>query len=106
NLTGSLSVQGSQGKSLANWNNGFWSFGPQVSWPIFSAGRIRSNIAVQNAAEEQAMITYRGTVLTALRDVENALVAFAQEQEHRKALIDAVNANRPAVGLAQRLYTH
>jgi multidrug efflux system outer membrane protein len=44
-------------------------------------------------------------VLTALQDVENALVAYAKEQEHRSALADAVAANRRAVELATQLYT-
>jgi NodT family efflux transporter outer membrane factor (OMF) lipoprotein len=104
-LTGSMGTQGNQLQSLANWNNGSWSIGPGVSWPIFSAGSIRANIRVQNALQEQAAIRYEQAVLTALRDVESALVAFAQEQEHRKALTEAVTANRTAVDLSQRLYT-
>jgi NodT family efflux transporter outer membrane factor (OMF) lipoprotein len=104
-LSGALNVQGSKVKDLTNWNNAFWSFGPAVSWPLFSAGRIRSNIAVQNALTDQALLSYEQTVLTALQEVENALVAYAQEQQHRAALQDAVTANRRAVDLAQLLYS-
>jgi NodT family efflux transporter outer membrane factor (OMF) lipoprotein len=104
-LSGALSVQGNKVKSLANWNNAFWSFGPSASWPIFSAGRIRSNIAVQESLTDQAMLTYQRTVLTALQDVENALVAYAQEQQHREALRSAVAANRRAVDLSRLLYS-
>jgi NodT family efflux transporter outer membrane factor (OMF) lipoprotein len=103
-LTGSLSSSGENLRDVPNWNNAFWSIGPSVSWPIFSAGSIRSNIAVTNAIEEQAAITYEQTVLTALRDVESALVAYGQEQQHRAALIEAVAANRKALDLAQTLY--
>jgi NodT family efflux transporter outer membrane factor (OMF) lipoprotein len=105
-LTGSLAVQDTKVKGLANWNNSFWSFGPSVSWPLFDAGRIFSNIEVQNAVQEQALLTYQRSVLVAFQDVENALVAEAQEQLRRAALIDAVDANRRAVDLATRLYTH
>lgn len=105
-LTGSLGVSGSKPANLANWNNSFWSFGPSVSWPLFNAGRIRSNIAVQNAVQEQALLTYRSTVLTALQDVENALVAYSHEQKRRIALTQAVDANRRAVSLATQLYTN
>ncbi len=104
-LTGSLETTGQDFQSLWNWSNRFWSVGPSVSWPIFSAGRIRANIAVQNEAQEQAAIGYEQAVLTALRDVEVALVAYAEEQQHRAALVDAVNANRRAVALATQLYT-
>src|ERR1041384_6180274 len=78
--------------------------GPGVSWSIFNAGRIRSNIEVQNALQEQALAEYEKTVLTALRDVESALIAYAREQERRKALGDAVAANRRAFDLASQLY--
>jgi NodT family efflux transporter outer membrane factor (OMF) lipoprotein len=103
-LTGSLGLSGSELSALGNWGNRSWSFGPSVSWPLFDAGRIRANIEVQNAAQEQALLAYRATVLTALQDVENALIAFAKEQEHRKSLSAAVTANRRAVDLATQLY--
>lgn len=103
-LTGSLAVSGSKPANLANWNNSFWSFGPSVSWPLFDAGRIRANIAVQDAMQEQALLTYRSAVLTALQDVENALVAYSHEQTRRIALAQAVDANRRAVDLSTRLY--
>jgi NodT family efflux transporter outer membrane factor (OMF) lipoprotein len=103
-LTGSLGFQGDKASSVARWDNRFWSVGPSVSWPLFDAGRIRSNIEVQNALQEQALLTYRATILTALQDVENALVAYANEQQRRAILTDAVAADRRAVDLAQRLY--
>ena len=84
--------------SLAN--NKFWSFGPSVTWPIFAGGRIYWNIKIQDALQEQALLTYEKTVLTALKDVETALVAFAKEQESRKSLSEAVANNRKAVDLA------
>jgi len=51
------------------------------------------------------MLTYQRTVLTALQDVENALIAYAQEQQHREALRSAVAANRRAVDLSRLLYS-
>ena len=50
------------------------------------------------------MIGYQQTVLTALKDVETALVAYAEEQEHRQSLSEAVAYNRKAVDLARTLY--
>ena len=60
--------------------------GPAATWPIFQGGAIVSNIHAQEALRDQAFVTYQQTVLTALQDVENALVAFAKEQEHNKSL--------------------
>jgi NodT family efflux transporter outer membrane factor (OMF) lipoprotein len=104
NITGSVNTTGSNGGALFNWNNGFWSIGPGVNWSLFNAGRIRANIAVQNELQEQAAIGYEQTVLTALRDVESALIAYSREQQHRAALQEAVAANTKAVDLSQRLY--
>ena len=104
-LTGSLSFSAADMGSLANWSSRSWSIGPSVQWPIFDAGRIRWNIKVQNALEEQSLITYEKAVLTALKDVETALVAYAKEQEHYRLLEDAVANNRKAVALSMELYT-
>ncbi|HEV8291095.1 MAG TPA: efflux transporter outer membrane subunit, partial [Tepidisphaeraceae bacterium] len=104
-LTGSLGTSGSQPKDLVNWDNRFWSIGPSVSWPIFDAGKIRANIGLQTAIQEQLLVGYRSTILLALQDVENALIAYAKEQQHQASLIAAVAANRRALDLATQLYT-
>jgi NodT family efflux transporter outer membrane factor (OMF) lipoprotein len=103
-LTGSLATAGATAKSLGNASSAFWSVGPGVTWPIFSAGSIRANIRVANEAQEQAAISYEQTVLGALRDVESSLVAYAREQQRRVSLVDAVTANRERVRLAKQLY--
>jgi len=55
--------------------------------------------------QEQSLLAYQQTVLTALQDVENALIASAKEADHLKALAEAVAANRKAVQLSTQLYT-
>ncbi|MEJ2039175.1 MAG: efflux transporter outer membrane subunit [Desulfosarcinaceae bacterium] len=104
-LTGSFGYQSSDFGSLLDWVNHFWSFGPSVLWRLFESGSLRANVEVQKALQEQELITYRQTVLNALQEVENALVASAKEQSHRQALVTAVTANRKAVSLAEKLYT-
>jgi outer membrane protein TolC len=54
--------------------------------------------------QDQTLISYRQTVLTALQEVENALIASTNEQERRESLVHAVAANRKAVSLAKILY--
>ena len=78
---------------------------PGVSWPVFDMGRIRSNIELQKALQEQDVIAYRQTGLTALQEVENALIASTKEEEHLKTLARAVTFNEKAVELATKLYT-
>ncbi len=103
-LSGSIGWQATNSGRLFDPISRAWSFGPSVSWEVFNTGRNLANIEVQKALQEQAFLTYRQTVLVALQEVESALVASAKEEEHRRALVDAVAANRRAVGLASRLY--
>ena len=103
-LTASLSSQSNRLGSVLDWVNRSWSFGPSAGWTLFDGGAILSNIEVQKAIEEQVLITYQKAILTALQDVENALIAYTKEQENRKALTDAVTANRKALDLSTKLY--
>ena len=104
-LTGSFGYESDKVRTLLRSGNSLWSFGPSVTWPIFTAGKIQANIEEQNAAQEQTILAYQKTVLTALQDVENSLVAFALEQQHRQLLEQAVKANTKAVDLSTQLYT-
>ena len=104
-LTGSFGTAGPHFGDLFDAQNRAWSFGPSLRWPLFDAGRIRANIDVTYAIQEQALLGYRSTVLTALQDVESALVAYASEQRQHEALSAAVAANRRAVDLSTPLYT-
>jgi NodT family efflux transporter outer membrane factor (OMF) lipoprotein len=80
------------------------SFGGNASWTLFDAGRIRQNIAAQAALQEQALGRYEATILAALREVEDALVAYANEQARGSALRDAAAAARNAFELARTQY--
>ena len=105
-LTGIVGLQSADLVDLAENASRFWAAGPiALAWPLFDAGRIRSTIEVQNARQEQAIAFYERTVLIAVEDVENALVAFVREQVRRQALARAVDANRRAVDLASEQYT-
>jgi len=104
-LAGYFAFQSTQIGTLFDANSRSWSFGPAMTWSIFSAGSVRSNIAVQDERTGQALIAYERTVLNSLEETENALVAFAQEQSRRAALTKAVEANTRAVDLANQLYS-
>jgi outer membrane protein, multidrug efflux system len=104
NLAGSYGFSAAEAFRLGRSTSNFWSWGPSITWPIFAGGRFYFNVKVQDALQEQALLTYEKTVLTALKDVETALVAYAKEQETRKSLSEAVVNNRKAVDLATQLY--
>jgi len=103
-LTGSGGYQSTKASEFIRPGSQFWSYGPGLTLPLFSGGRIRGNIQVQNALQEQALITYESTVLTALQDVENAIVAYADTQAACDALARAVDANRQAAQISHDLY--
>ncbi len=76
----------------------------RLTFPIFNAGAIRQNIEIQNARQEQALVQYEATVLTALKEVENALIGVAQEQQRLQDLDRATQTAQRAMTLAQNQY--
>ena len=105
-LTGSFGWQSTNTGTLAQNDSRAWSIAPGVRWPIFDAGRIRSSIAVRDAQAEAALAAYKRAVLTALQEVENAMVSYSREADRRKSLAESVAANRRAVELASQLYSN
>jgi NodT family efflux transporter outer membrane factor (OMF) lipoprotein len=105
-LTGSIGLRSDDLTDLFSGKGAFTSFGPDVIWPIFTAGRIRANVEVQSEREAQALARYELTLLEALEDVENSLVRHAREQVRRVALRDTVEANREAAELARLLHAN
>jgi multidrug efflux system outer membrane protein len=82
----------------------FFGFGPGLQLPIFTGGRIRSNIAVQEARLQQSLRIYEQEVLAAFEETENALAAYRRERERRASLAAAVAASRNSVALAREVY--
>ena len=76
-----------------------------VSLPVFDGGALRAQVRAQQAALEQAEATYQATVLTALKDVENALVALRGDRERLLSLQQAAEAAANASLLARQRYS-
>ncbi|MGZ4990675.1 MAG: efflux transporter outer membrane subunit [Methylobacter sp.] len=81
-----------------------WSAASSLSMPIFNWGKLNANIKSKKAQFEQVFLTYQSTVLSAFKEVEDALIAYSKEQERHKALAKAVEANQLAVQLADERY--
>jgi ABC-2 type transport system ATP-binding protein len=103
-LTGAAGLQSSTAGNLFTFDSRDWSFGPTATWRIFDAGRVRANIHLQNARQEEALAVYEKTVLIALQDVENALVAYAREQDRYRMLQVETQSDRRALEIANDLY--
>jgi NodT family efflux transporter outer membrane factor (OMF) lipoprotein len=103
-LTGGVGLDSTSTGSLFDWQSRYFFISPTVTWRVFDAGRIISNIALQKAARQESLWQYRNTVLTALREVEDGLVAYATEQERRNALAEALKQNQDSLGLIRSQY--
>jgi len=104
NLTGTLGLNALSTGKIFNPETVTSGVIAGLSGPIFDAGRIRSGIAVQDAIEEQAFQTYRATVLLALSEVEDSLIACRRTTERLATLEKATAAAREAADLAQQSY--
>ncbi len=103
-LLGTIGLESLSSGDIWEWASRTWKVGPGISWKIFHWGALRQNIKVQTARQEQALIQYRSTVLKALEEVEDSLVAFAKEQRRMKSLKTATDAAKIALGLAWDRY--
>jgi NodT family efflux transporter outer membrane factor (OMF) lipoprotein len=72
--------------------------------PLFNAGRLRAAVERQSIRERGATLQYERAVLMALQDVENSLVALAQERERGQALAAAVQSRRTGLRHAESLH--
>jgi multidrug efflux system outer membrane protein len=82
-LSGFLGGQGTQLTSLVSGASGVWNFTPQVTQPIFTAGRLKSTVRLSEAERDSALIQYEKTIQTAFTEVSDALIAHQRVRESR-----------------------
>jgi multidrug efflux system outer membrane protein len=82
-LSGFLGGQGTQLSSLFSGPSAVWNFTPQVTQPIFTAGRLKSNVQLTQALRDSALIQYQKAIQTAFTEVSNALIAHQRVRESR-----------------------
>jgi len=80
---GLLGSQSGQLSSLFTSSTGVWQFVPQVTQPIFTAGRTRSNVELATAQQQLALIQYERVIQTAFREVSDTLVQYQKVREIR-----------------------
>jgi hypothetical protein len=81
------------------------NIGPSIRWDILNYGRLVNNVRVQDARFQQAAYAYQNQVLTAGREVEDALVAFLLTQEQTRSLGESVAAANRTVEITNEQYT-
>jgi multidrug efflux system outer membrane protein len=83
-LSGFLGGQSTQLSSLFSGPHSAWSLIPQVTQPIFTAGRIKSGVQLAKAERDQALVQYEQTIQTAFTEVSDALIAHQRTRESRE----------------------
>lgn len=80
-LTGTGGFQSPALAKLFTGPAGLWTFGPSLTQPIFTAGRLRSNVRLAEAQQQEALLSYQQTIQGAFRDVSDALIAYRKTHE-------------------------
>jgi outer membrane protein, multidrug efflux system len=103
-LTGFYGYQSVALSDLFNSASRTWQFGPAITMPLFTGGRLRANLKVTQAQYEQSLATYQQTVQNAFREVSDGLIAYQRDKEFTARLEELTQANREATELANIRY--
>jgi outer membrane protein, multidrug efflux system len=103
-LTGVAGFESLNFSSFATGSSGYYQIGPNISWRIFDAGRIRFQVLVESARTDAAAAAYQRTMLDAFRDVETALISYANVKLSHDQLAAESAADTDAVDIARLLY--
>ena len=103
-LTGSYGYQSLSSSELFKSASRDWQFGPSVTLPIFTGGRLESNLKVTQAQYETALLSYQQTVQNAFKEVSDALVNYQRTREFTDRQELLTKSNREAAELANIRY--
>ncbi|MCX5569017.1 efflux transporter outer membrane subunit [Kaistia sp. K-TC2] len=103
-LTGNIATNGAKLGDLGKSSSISWAFGPTLTVPIFNGGQLKAAVEVTQAQRDQSFIAYQAAVLTALEDVENAIVALSQERIRSGKLASAARSYGEANTVARTLF--
>lgn len=103
-LRGSLGLESIDTGNLFDAGSRVFTLGPSLRWNIFDGNRIRNRIKAQDAITRQSLLRYEQSILKALNEVENALVAYLQERVRLDALARSVDSADRAMKMSLDLY--
>lgn len=103
-LSGTFQLQSLAFSSLPESNSRNYAFGPSFRWNIFNAGRIKSQIDIEESRTKQAYLNYENTVLRGVSEVESALSSVRNERDRLAALQTAVDSSQKTVDLVKANY--
>lgn len=91
-LTASLGYSSQEMRSLFDSGSRVWSFAPQLTVPIFSAGRLRSELRLAEVRKSSAVAEYERAIQTAFREVSDGLAGretFGRQIEAQQRVVDS-----------------
>jgi NodT family efflux transporter outer membrane factor (OMF) lipoprotein len=103
-ILGTIGVEAEQFGDLFRTGSMIGSVGPGVRWDILNYGRLVNGVRVQDARFQALAYAYQDQVLTAGREVEDALVAFLQTQEQTQHLGASVTAANRTLEITNEQY--
>lgn len=103
-LTGDLGTASAELDGLFDSGSRAWSFTPVISVPIFTGGRLRSNLELAEVRRNLAVVSYERTIQAAFRDVADALSAHHYLGEQLRIQRNALRALTERARLAQLRY--
>ena len=104
NLFAGLGLESDDASDFTSSDAKTWSIGANLFAPIFNSGKLKAQAEGQRARTEQAMLNYEATLQTALREVEDALVAIQSYREEHAARTRQAVAARNAARLSRARY--
>lgn len=103
-LTGSVGTSALRVGDLAKYSSVSWSVGPSITVPVFDAGKRYATVKIAEAQRDQAFAAFHSTLLSALEEVENALVSLSSEKARAGKLAEAAKNYREAARLSRSLF--
>lgn len=103
-LTGSFGTASTELDGLFNSGSELWTFSPSISIPIFTAGRLKNNVALAEVRQDIAVSDYEKTVQNAFREVADALAGQRHLTKQLQVQQQGLNAFRETARLAQLRY--
>lgn len=108
-----ISLGGSAGGSIGHTsflgtglsaNSGLWSYGAGLTEPVFTAGRLRSNLRLAESRECELLIAYKQIVQKAFGEVSDAFIGYQKIREVRARQERSVRTLQEAVSISELRY--
>jgi outer membrane protein, multidrug efflux system len=103
-LTGTGGFQSDALARLFSGPAGLWSFGGSLAQPIFTAGRIHSQVKLAEAQQQEAVLVYQQSIQSAFRDVSDALISYKKNWQFREQQELLTDSARDAARLSNLRY--